>query len=422
MELLQQVRVIDPSQGIDRPKDVLIVDRKIQEIGDRISEYPERTQLISGQNLILGTGLVDLYSHSAEPGNETRESLSDLISAAAAGGFTQVGILPDTTPPIDNKEVLNALQHQSLTMQSQQPLPQLHFWGAASTSNIPKQMNQLGEFQAEAIGFYDRYNLGNLNSFRQLLEYVRPWQKTIAVALDRNELTGNGVVREGAASIRYGMSGNPDFSESAAIAAVLEIVAQIPTPIHIMRVSTARGVELIADAKKRNIPVTASTTWMHLLWDADAVGSYNPNLRLEPPLGNKADREALITGIKEETIDAIAIDHQAFTYEEKTVPFGLAPPGVIGLEIALPLLWQQLVITQKLTALELWKALSSNPCRCWQRSPLAISPKQNTQLILFDPNKTWIANQNNLKSSAANTPYYNQQITGKVIKSTIDRP
>ncbi len=417
MELLQQIRVIDPSQNIDRPHDVLIIDSRVKEIGERITEYPAQTELIPGKDLVLGTGLVDLYSHSQEPGNETRENFADLMNAAAAGGFTQVGILPDTSPSISSKEVLGALKSRNESELQLQPfLPQLHFWGAASVPGNIQQMNQLGELKAEVIGFCDRYNLGNLNLFKQLLEYVQPWQKTIAVALDRNELTENGVIREGAASVRYGISGNPSFSESAAIAAVLEIVAQIPAPVHIMRVSTARGVELITDAKRRNIPVTASTTWMHLLWDTEAVGSYDPNLRLEPPLGNKADREALIAGIENETIDAIAIDHQAFTYEEKTVPFGLAPSGVIGLEIALPLLWQKLVLTQKLTALELWRALSSNPYRCWQQ-PIGISRPKNNRLVLFDPQKTWIADRNNLKSPAANTPYYNQKITGKVIKS-----
>ena len=422
MELLQQVRVIDPTQGIDRPSDVLIANNQIKAIAPNITDYPDQTQLIAGQSLILGTGLVDLYSHSGEPGNESRESLSDLVKAALAGGFTRVGVLPDTRPPINNKEVLTALRYQSTYGQHQnwQHQPVLNFWGAAYSTSVAKQMNELAELKTEVIGFCDRYNLGNLNLLRQLLEYVRPWQKTIAVALERNELVGEGVIREGAASIRYGMSGNPSFSESAIIAAVLEIVAEIPTPVHLMRVSTNRGVELIADAKSRSIPITSSTTWMHLLWDSDAVGSYDPNLRLEPPLGNKKDREALVMGIKQGTIDAIAIDHQAYTYEEKTVPFGLAPPGVIGLEIALPLLWQQLVETQKLTALELWRALSSNPRQCWQQQTLAISPEPNANLILFDPQKTWIVNQENLKSPAANTPYYDRQITGKVIRTIVN--
>ena len=417
MELLQQIRLIDPTQGIDRLSDILIIEGKIEAIANSITEYPDQTQIVTGDGLILGTGLVDLYSHAQEPGNEGRESLLDLMRAATAGGFTQVGILPDTVPKIERIEILDAIAQKSNLLTQEQSLSQLHFWGAASVDDSGKQMNELAQLKSKVIGYSDRFNLSNLNLFKQLLEYVQPWQKTIAIALDQNELTGNGVVREGEASIRYGMSGNPRFSEAAIIAAILEILVEIPTPIHIMRVSTKRGVELIANAKQRNIPVTASTTWMHLLWNSAATGNYDPNLRLEPPLGEEKDREALIAGVKQGIIDAIAIDHQAYTYEEKTVPFRLAPPGVVGLEIALPLLWQNLVETQKLSALELWQALSTNPCICWQQQPIEISPKRNANLVLFAPQKTWIGDRESLQSPAFNTPYYNQQIIGKVIKT-----
>ena len=419
MELLQQVRLIDPTQGIDRLSDVLIIEGKIKAIAAKITDYPPQAQIITGKDLIVGTRLVDLYSHAQEPGHESRESLLNLIQAATAGGFTQVGILPDTVPAIDNIEILQAIEGKSNFTNQQQSLCKLSFWGAASKDSSTKQMNELAELKSAVIGYSDLYNLRNLNLFKQLLEYVQPWQKTIAIAIDCNELAGDGVVREGEASIRYGMLGNPSFSESAIIAAVLEIVADIPTPVHIMRISTKRGVELIANAKQRNIPVTASTTWMHLLWNSEAVGSYDPNLRLEPPLGDENDRLALIAGIKQGTVDAIAIDHRAYTYEEKTVPFALAPPGAIGLEIALPVLWQKLVETEQLSALQLWQALSTNPLLCLQQKPSEISLEQDANILVFDPNKTWIANRENLKSPAANTPYYNRKITGKVIRSTI---
>ncbi|MGL6344583.1 MAG: dihydroorotase [Waterburya sp.] len=418
MELLQQVRVIDPSQGIDRLADVLIIEGKIKGIADRLTDYPPETEIISGNDLILGTGLVDLYSHSSEPGYESRESLLNLVQAAAAGGFTQVGILPDTTPRINNSEVLAALNQKSSYLSSPKlQLPQLGFWGEASQASTSKQMSELGEMKSGVIGFSDRFNLGNLNLFRQILEYLQPWQITLAIALNHNELAGEGAIREGFDSIRYGMSGIPGFSEAAIIAAVIEIVAAIPTPVHIMRVSTKRGVELIADAKARGIPITASTTWMHLLWSSEAVGSYDPNLRFEPPLGDQDDQAALITGVQQGIIDAIAIDHQAYTYEEKTVPFALAPPGVMGLQLALPLLWQKFVSSGMWTALELWQALSSRPRQCLQQQPRAIAPEQPANLVLFDPQALWLASSDHLYSPATNSPWYNQQINGKVVKT-----
>ena len=169
MELLQHVRVIDSTQKIDRLADVLIIDDKIIAIADRLTDYPSGTQILTGNNLILGTGLVDLYSHSGEPGNETRETLLALTQAAAAGGFTQVGILPDTIPRIDNPEVLAAITQKNSHINSQVnsqalPLPQLHFWGAISRdSATTQQMNELGAMKSGVIGFTDKYNLGNLN-------------------------------------------------------------------------------------------------------------------------------------------------------------------------------------------------------------------------------------------------------------------
>lgn len=421
MELLQQVRIIDPGQQLDQVADVLLIEGKIEAIADKIADYPSQAKVCQQSGLILGTGLVDLYSHSGEPGNESRETWAELIQAAAAGGFTQVGILPDTVPTIDNAEMLVALQRKNnhLNQEHGGHLPQLHFWSNAYDHALGK-MTALGELARNSIGFTSQHNLAHLNVLKQILEYSQPWQKPLALDLNQNELTAGGAMREGSDSVRYGMIGNPSFSEAAIIAAVLEMVAEIGTPVHIMRVATVRGVELIAEAKARGVPVTASTTWMHLLENSSSIKSYNPDLRLEPPLGEHLSQIALIKGVQQGIIDAIAIDHQAYTYEEKTVAFALAPPGVIGLELALPLLWQHLVVEGQYSALELWQALSSRPRHCLQQPSRAIAPGEPADLVLFDPNQTWTANQANLKSPASNSPWYNQEITGKVIKTWVE--
>ena len=209
------------------------------------------------------------------------------------------------------------------------------------------------------------------------------------------------------------MPGNPGVAEAAALAATLEVIAAVDVPVHLMRISTRRGVELIADAKARGVPITASTTWMHLLLNTDAVSSYDPNLRLDPPLGNEVDMMALIAGVKAGIIEAIAVDHTPSTYEEKTVAFADAPPGAIGLELALPLLWQRFVATGEWSALELWQALSIGPQLCLGQQPLALMEAQKAELILFDPKSSWSVTQNNLKSRCENTPWIGKQITGR---------
>ncbi|MGK7875187.1 MAG: dihydroorotase [Xenococcaceae cyanobacterium] len=427
--LLQQVRVLDPVSGTDQIADVFIADSEIKAIETRLTNLPQEIRVINTQGLVLGPGLVDLYSYSGEPGHEERETLSTLAEAAAAGGFTRLAILPDTVPPVDNSTTL-ALLHQKAqevrnnicedayaTGITSTPSPQFHFWGALTLGVEGKQMTELAELtSAGAIGFADGHPVENLGLLRRLLEYLKPLGKPVALVAANSELTGNGVMREGSASIRWGLPGNPAVSEAAAIAALLELVATTEMPVHLMRVSTRRGVELIADAKARGVPVTASTTWMHLLLNTDAVGSYDPNLRLEPPLGNQADMVALIEGVKEGVIDAIAVDHSPYTYEEKTLAFAEAPSGAIGLELVLPLLWQRFVESGEWSGLELWQALSVGPQLCLQQQPLCCTSGQTAELVLFDPQKTWTVDKYTLKSRCANTPWLGKQLTGRVVR------
>ncbi len=418
--LLKQVRILDAVQNVDRVADVLIVNNRIESIETVITALPNDTQIIDAQELILGTGLCDLYSHSGEPGNEARETFQSLAASAASGGFTQVVLLPDTNPPLRDPEVLASVLHK--TQQMTQGLPQIHFWATLSQRTLSNhsntiQMTELADLKDYAIGFTDQFTLSNLSFLRQVLEYVKPFNKPIAIGLSDNELTNQGVIREGANSIRYGLPGNPGYSEASAIAAGLEIIDSIKTPVHLMRVSTARGVELIADAKQRGVPVTASTTWMHLLFSTADIASYDPNLRLEPPLGNPEDRLVLIDAVKQGIIDAIAVEHQAYTYEEKTVAFAEAPPGVVGLELALPILWQTFVAIDQWSALELWQALSSRPRTCLNQNLSGIQSNQANELVLFNPQKSWKLDPDNHKSLGANTPWWGKTIIGRCLKT-----
>ncbi|MBD2606949.1 dihydroorotase [Scytonema hofmannii FACHB-248] len=432
-ELLQQVRIIDPVSETDQIADVLIADGYISSVAETISDVSADTQIRDCRGLILGSGLVDLYSHSGEPGFEQRETISSLLQAATAGGFTRINLLPDTSPPIDNPSVVVQLLQMEKAGQGRQgrisppppppPLPlssppPLHLWGAITQDVAGKQMTELADLAASGVvGFADGGNLENLGLVRRVLEYLQPLKKPIAFWCCDRLLMSNGVMREGQDSIRLGLPGNPAISETAAIASVLELVAAIGTPVHIMRVSTARSVELIASAKSQGLPVTASTTWMHLLLDTKAIKSYNTSLRLEPPLGTPSDLKALRAGVRMGIIDAIAIDHTPHTYEEKVQAFAEALPGAIGLELALPLLWQYLVESGEFTALELWKALSNRPAECLGQKMSAIAPNKKAELTLFNPQESWKVNTENLYSLSSNTPWLGQQLTGRVIQT-----
>lgn len=413
-ELLQQVRVIDPVSETDQIADVLIVDGVIKAVEEQISDYPADTQLRDCQGLVVGPGLVDLYSHSGEPGFEERETLTTLASAAIAGGFTRIGILPDTMPPLDNPAGLVRLQS---LWHPDAPL-RVYYWAALTLAVQGQQMTELAELAAISgvAGFTDAQPLENLVLLRRLLEYLKPLGKPIALWAGDRQLRENGVIREGFNAMRFGLPSAPSIAETSALAALLEIVEFTGSSVHLMRVSTARGVDLIRDAKARGLPITASTTWMHLLLDTNAVSDYNPNLRLEPPLGNPDDVAALRQGVKQGVIDAIAIDHTPYTYEEKTVAFAKAPPGAIGLELALPLLWHNLVETGEWSALELWRVLSTRPAECWQQIPAVIAPNQQAEITLFAPHQSWTVERQTLKSRSANTPWLGQRLSGRVVQ------
>ncbi|MEH1912862.1 dihydroorotase [Nostoc sp.] len=430
-ELLQKVRVIDPVSEIDELFDVLIADGYIREVASHISDISSDTQIRDCQGLVLGPGLVDLYSHSGEPGFEERETLSSFLQAAAAGGFTRVSILPDTSPVIDNPALVAQLQQKRAEGQRGRkaekslspllpcsPAPLLHIWGAITIDVAGKQMTELADLaSAGVVGFSDGKPLENLALVRRVLEYLQPLGKPVAFWPSDRQLTANGVMREGTDALRFGLPPIPASAETTAIAAMLELVATIGTPVHIMRVSTARSVELIASAKAAGLPITASTTWMHLLLDTKAVKSYHTSLHLDPPLGTPSDVAALRAGVRAGAIDAIAIDHTPYSYEEKVQAFAEAPAGAIGLELALPLLWQYLVETEEFTALELWRALSTNPAECLGQKVSAIVPHQPAELTLFDPQQTWKVERKSLYTLSQNTPWLGQQLKGHVVQT-----
>jgi dihydroorotase len=411
-ELLQKVRVIDPVSRTDQVTDVLISDGYIQAVGD-ISQQSSDTYVRDCRGLVLGSGLIDLYSHSGEPGFEERETLTSLLAAAKAGGFTRICILPDTSLPIDNPAVVAQIQRQ-VTVTS----PTLQIWGAISQGLAGKQMTDFWDLVGSGvIGFTDGLMSDNLELVRRVLEYLQPLGKPVAFTPCDRQIMANGVMRSGVDALRLGLPPIPAAAETSAIASLLELVAATNTPVHIMGVSTARSVELIAQAKAQNLPITASTTWMHLLLDTKAIKSYNTSLRLQPPLGNASDKMALREGIRSNVIDAIAIDHAPYTYEEKTVAFAEAPPGAIGYELALPLLWQHLVETGEFTALLLWQALSSRPAECLKQKISAIAPGEVAELTLFNPQQSWKVEKQNLCTLSVNTPWLGQQLTGKVEKT-----
>ncbi|MFN9173869.1 MAG: dihydroorotase [Synechocystis sp.] len=415
-QYLQQVRCLDPQTWVERRANVLLKGREILAIDPDPQQIPPDCVTVTAEQWLLAPGLVDLYSYTGEPGHEDRETLAQLLKTAIAGGFTQIALLPNTDPAVDHPTTLRWLQMQ--LEQVAQPRPRVHYWGSLTQGNQGKQLTELGELaEAGIVGFSDGQGVQDWRLLQRALEYGSSLGKPVALVPVNLSLRGNGVMREGTLAIQVGLPADPVMSESAAIAGILELIPHYDTPVHLMRLSTARGLELVSKAKAQGLNLTVSVNWHHLLLSNTAIAngvpphtpSYDPNLRFDPPLGNEGDRLALIEGIKSGVIDAIAVDHQAFSYEEKTQTFAETPPGAIAYELILPCLWQQLVVTGQLTPTELWRALSVNALAC-----LGL-PHTPSGWILFDPDAAWTVNKDQIKTPAYNTPWWGHALKGQVL-------
>ncbi|TVQ19916.1 MAG: dihydroorotase [Leptolyngbya sp. DLM2.Bin15] len=410
--LLPAVRLLDPIRQTDGVADVLVQDGMIQAIAPTIDAPPD-TLICDRPGLVMGPGLVDLYSTSGEPGYESRETLDSLLNAAVAGGFTRLTLLPHMQPPMDSPAMATWLRSRLQTCAS---AVRVELWGALTQGLEGDRMAEVADLsEAGVMGFTDGQPIAQLNLLHRLLDYLTPYGKPLALWCCDRTLTYGGTAREGQDSIRLGLPGHPAMAETAAIAAVLECLTPASPPVHFMRISTARSVELIQQGKQRGLPMTASTTWMHLLWTTADLEHYDPNLRLDPPLGTPADRAALVQAIATGVLDAIAVDHTPHTYEDKTVAFNEAPPGAIGLELALPLLWEAFVATSQWDALTLWSCLSTHPALCLQQEPPQIAVGQPAELTLFDPHADWTVTRPTLQSRSHNTPYLGRSLRGRVI-------
>jgi len=384
----------------------------LEQISPQLEDIPSDTLIYDAQGWFLGPAFVDLYSHSGEPGFEERETLFSLAQAAQAGGFSQVHLLPNTSPPLDQPAIVSQLQ-QSTPERS----VQLHCWAALSQQCQGQRMTEFAELVAAGCaGFTDNAPIQDWILLQRSLEYLKQFNKPIALWPAHRNFPGSGKAREGHLALQMGLPPLSPLSETLALTGILECVAATGTPVHLMRISTARGVDLIRQARQQGLPVTASTTWLHLLCNTTDLATYLPALNLNPPLGNPADQEALIGGLEQGTIDGIAVDHTPHTYEEKQVGFGESPPGAIGLELAVPLLWQHLVTSGRWTPAQLWQKLSLAPLQCLQRSLPPLTPGEPVELTLFDPEQTWVVEASTLKSKSRNTAWLGQTLTGRVKK------
>lgn len=395
--------------------DVLIVDGVVREIGASIA-VPSDAVTLDASGCVVGPGLVDLHTHLREPGNEAAETVETGSRAGALGGYTAVVAMPNTTPAIDSAAVVQ----QVLQLGVNAGLLEVLVAGAITVGRKGQHLAPMGEMAELGVRLFtdDGAGVENNRLMRRALEYASALGVTLAQHCEDASLSEGGVMHEGAWSSKLGLPGQPAEAEELMVARDIALCRRTGAPVHFLHMSTAGSVALIRQAKADGLPVTAEAAPHHFTLTDACLASYDTVFKVHPPLRTETDRLAVIAGLADGTIDAIATDHAPHTPETKERSMLDAPPGMLGLQTALPLAITEL----GLPIAQVFRLLSSGPAAIAQVSEThgALGVGRAANICVVDPTATWTVDPSLLASKARNTPFKGRTLTG-TIRHTVFR-
>ncbi len=408
-------RVLDPANDLDQIADVLIRDGKIASIG-RVKKPPVGAEIYDARDKLVVPGLIDMHVHLREPGREDEETILTGARAAAAGGFVAVACMPNTNPPIDSQETVRFIRHKA----EETPV-RVYPIGAITRGRRGEQLTEVAELVAAGIVAIsdDGDTVKNSAIFRRALEYASMFEIPVISHCEDPDLRGTGVMNEGFISTVLGMKGIPAIAEQVAVARDIGIAEFTGARLHIAHVSTAGTVELIRLAKSRGVQVTAEVTAHHFALTDEAVRSFDSNTKMNPPLRDEVDRQALRDGLADGTIDCVASDHAPHSQEEKDVEFDAAPFGIVGLETSLGLVLTELVGGGVLTLPQVLAKMSLNPARILGIPGGMIRRGSVADLTIIDPDLRWTVDRRAFQSKSRNTPFDGWELTGCAVATIV---
>ncbi|MGI6254636.1 MAG: dihydroorotase [Acutalibacter sp.] len=404
--LLQNVRLVDPSQGLDQVEDLLVEEGKVARIGEHLPV--DGHQVVDGTGLVAAPGLVDMHVHLRDPGLTYKEDVFSGCRAAAAGGVTSLLAMPNTKPAMDSPETVRELLDRAKTADA------AVYTAACITKGLQGEelIDLAGLREAGAIALSDDGRpVVNTRRLLEALEQAPALGMVITAHCEDLYLAAGGLMHEGEVSRRLGVPGIPAAAEDCGTAREIAAAASVGAPIHICHVSTKGSVELIRDAKARGVAVTAETCPHYLLLTDEALESRDADFRMNPPLRTEEDRLALIEGLKDGTLDAISTDHAPHSPEEKA-DFWKAPNGSIGMETSLAATLTAL--EGQLSLMEILAKMSWNPARILHIPAGTLQVGAPADVVLFDPDKRWTVDVNALHGKSKNTPFKGMTLKGKV--------
>ena len=409
--IIKNGRIIDHSQGIDKKGDLLTCNGRIAGIKNTPPDY----DTFNAEGMIVCPGFIDLHCHLRQPGYEDKETIESGGRAAAAGGFTTVCCMPNTIPPLDNRASIEYIFKTAAEVSPVRVLP----IGCISKGREGKGLAEMGELaDAGAIGYSDDGDsVMDSNLLLKAMRYSLIFGLPVIEHCEDKSLSQGGQVNEGIVATRLGLQGIPSAAEEAIISRDISLAEESGARLHIAHVSTKGGVELIRRAKEKGIIITAEVTPHHLTLTEEFVLGYNTNAKVNPPLRTEEDIEALIEGLKDGTIDAIATDHAPHTDNDKRCEFAMAPFGISGLETALGSLIG-LVHNGRIDLNLLVSKLTIEPAKILGKELGTLKEGASADITIFNPDEEWTVDSGKFLSKGKNTPLNGKKLKGKV-KATI---
>ena len=409
--LLKNARIIDPARNIDEMGCIGIAEGKIVD-----PETLETPKVIDLGGKVLCPGFIDVHVHLRQPGNTTAETIASGSMAAAAGGFTSIVAMPNTTPPADTAGAIEYLRRVAAEQAVVRVLP----CGNMSKGGKGEEMAGIGSLKAAGVVALsdDGKCIQDHALMRHVVEYAKSFDLPILDHCEEVTLAAGGVMNEGKWSVLLGMNGIAGASEELIIARNILFARQINWKIHMQHVSTAESVEMLRRARAEGIPVTGEATPHHLALTDECIKKFDTNYKMNPPLRSESDRQALIRGVADGTITVIATDHAPHTRTAKLVEFDHAPFGIIGLETAFPVCYTELVASGIITLPQLIAKLTTGPADVLGMKNYSLAYGNPADLTVLDPDEEYVIDKETFKSKSRNTPFDGTKVRGKV-KMTI---
>jgi dihydroorotase len=420
--LIKGGRVIDPASKTDAVMDLLITDGRIAERrspGHGRSPEPAGARVLDAAGLWVCPGLVDMHVHLREPGQEHKETIETGTRAAAAGGFTSIACMPNTDPWNDGLSVTEYIVAEA----RRRGVVNVYPIGCVSKEGRGEELADIGDMvRSGAVAVSDDGRpVGNSHLLRMALEYTKIFGIPVIDHCEDRNLSASGVMHEGFVSTLLGLRGIPAASEEIAVATDLAVAAMTKGRLHLAHISTRGSLEKVRRAKRDGIVVTCEATPHHLVLTDQAVADtdYDPNTKMNPPLRGEDDRQALIEGLNDGTIDAIASDHAPHHADEKLVEFDEAPFGVIGLETTVPLIMDRLVRTGVLAPARFVEVLSLNPAGILGIKKGTLQVGADADVTVIDPGLERKVDVSQFQSKSRNCPFHGLTLRGWPVATVV---